>query len=284
MANTFPRTTVGGVSLSRMIMGSNWLLGYSHTGAAADAQIKSRYSCTDAFKPVLESYLALGVDTIMAPFGGSPELVRAIKETEQKTGKGIIMVDTPIVNVDDNKSGYAEAKAVIQQCARDGSTFCLLHHSSCEQLVDKNTGTIRRLGDYTGMIREMGLIPGLSAHMPEIPIYCDENGYDVETYIQIFNCMGFMMQVEIETVAATIHNAKKPVMTIKPMAAGRCTPYVGLTFSYSAIRDCDMVAVGAYNPAEVYEDVEISLAAIEGRFPDLKKRGSPNQAQAAFGS
>ena len=31
MEKQFPRTTVGGVSLSRMLMGSNWLLGYSHT-------------------------------------------------------------------------------------------------------------------------------------------------------------------------------------------------------------------------------------------------------------
>lgn len=279
----FPRTMVGGVSLSRMIMGSNWLLGYSHTGAAADAQIRARYGSADAFKPVLERYMAYGVDTVMAPFGGSPELTRAIKETEQKLGKRIIMVDTPILNVDDNEAARREAEAVVRRSAEDGATFCLMHHSACEQLVDKNAGVIRRIEDYTRMIRDAGLIPGLSAHMAEIPVYCDQNGYDVETYIQIFNCMGFMMQVEIETVAATIHQAKKPVMTIKPMAAGRCTPYVGLTFSFSALRSCDMVTVGAYTPGEVDEDVEIALAALEGRFPDLEKRGSPNESQAAFG-
>ena len=38
----FPRTTVGGVSLSRMLIGTNWLLGWSHTSASADAQIKRR--------------------------------------------------------------------------------------------------------------------------------------------------------------------------------------------------------------------------------------------------
>ena len=35
----FPRTTVGGVSLSRMIIGTNWILGFSHTSSAADALI-----------------------------------------------------------------------------------------------------------------------------------------------------------------------------------------------------------------------------------------------------
>ena len=84
-------------------------------------------------------------------------------------------------------------------------------------------------------------------------------------------------------MASIIQNAKKPVMTIKSMAAGRCSPYVGLTFSWNAIREKDMVTVGAFDPQEAEEDIEISLAAIEHRFPDLEKRSSPNQNQAAFG-
>lgn len=281
--NEFPRTTVGGVSLSRMLIGTNWLLGWSHTSASADEMIRRRYDSAEAFKPVLEAYLRHGVDTIMAPFGASPQLVEAIRDTEQKLGRGIILVDTPTLNVDDNPQARQEAEQTVKESAKRGAKFCLLHHSCAEQLVDKNKGVIRRLDDYTKMIRDAGMIPGLSAHMPELIVYSDQNGYDVETYIQIFNCMGFLMQVEIETVASIIQNAKKPVMTIKSMAAGRCSPYVGLTFSWNAIRERDMVTVGAFSPQEVEEDVEISLAAIEHRFPDLEKRSSPNQDQAAFG-
>ncbi|HJB96950.1 MAG TPA: hypothetical protein H9710_00010 [Candidatus Acutalibacter pullicola] len=279
----FPRTTVGGVSLSRMLIGTNWLLGWSHTSASADAQIKRRYDSAQAFKPVLEAYLRHGVDSIMAPFGASPELMEAIRDTEQKMGREILLIDTPTLNVDDNPQARREAEQTVKESARRGAKFCLLHHSCAEQLVDKNKGVIRRLDDYTKMIRDAGMIPGLSAHMPELIVYSDANGYDVETYIQIFNCMGFLMQVEIETVASIIQNAKKPVMTIKSMAAGRCSPYVGLTFSWNAIREKDMVTVGAFDPQEAEEDIEISLAAIEHRFPDLEKRSSPNQNQAAFG-
>ncbi len=279
----FPRTTVGGVSLSRMLIGTNWLLGWSHTSASADAQIKRRYDSAQVFKPVLEAYLRHGVDSIMAPFGASPELMEAIRDTEQKMGREILLIDTPTLNVDDNPQARREAEQTVKESAKRGAKFCLLHHSCAEQLVDKNKGVIRRLDDYTKMIRDAGMIPGLSAHMPELIVYSDANGYDVETYIQIFNCMGFLIQVEIETVASIIQNAKKPVMTIKSMAAGRCSPYVGLTFSWNAIREKDMVTVGAFDPQEAEEDIEISLAAIEHRFPDLEKRSSPNQNQAAFG-
>jgi hypothetical protein len=283
MNKTFPRTEVAGISLSRMIIGTNWILGWSHTGAAADRMITNRYDAKEKMYPILEAYMEYGVDTIMAPFGLSPILVEAIKDVEQMKGKPMIMVDTPCINVDNTTEGRREAEAVIKACADRGSKFCLLHHSSVEQLVNKNKGIIDRLPDYTKMIRDAGLIPGLSAHMPELITYSDENGYDVETYIQIYNCMGFLMQVEIETVARTIHNAKKPVMTIKPMAAGRTTPFVGFNFTWNTIRDCDMVTVGAFSPDEVHEDVEISLAALERRLPDMERRSSPVNNQAAFG-
>ena len=173
---------------------------------------------------------------------------------------------------------------MFKRSASIGSKFCLLHHSSVEQLVNKNKQTIERLEDYTKMIRDVGLIPGLSAHMPEIVVYSDNNEYDVQTYIQLYNPLGFLMQVEIEYISKVINNAKKPVMTIKPMAAGRCTPYVGLNFVYNTIRECDMVTVGATTAAEVFEDVEIGLAAIERRYPDIEGRQSPNIKQAAFGN
>lgn len=141
--------------------------------------------------------------------------------------------------------------------------------------MNKGKRSIERIDDYTKMIRDAGLIPGLSAHMPELIVYSDLNHYDVETYIQIYNCMGFLMQVEIETVNQIIQHAKKPVMTIKPMAAGRCTPFVGLNFSWATIRDCDMVTVGCLNEREALEDIEISRAALSARAAKYKKEAVP---------
>lgn len=279
----FPRTTVAGVSLSRMIIGTNWILGWSHRSPAADRQIKNRFSEGTRAVPLLETFLAEGVDTIMGPLQQEKVMQEAVRETMEKTGKKLILIDTPIINVDDSEAARREARATIRRSRACGATFCLIHHSSAEQLVNKNLHKIVRLDDYTDMIRQEGMIPGLSAHMPELITYSDENGYDVETYIQIYNCMGFMMQVEIETVAAIIHSAKKPVMTIKPMAAGRCTPFVGLNFTWNTIRECDMVTVGCTHADEAAEDIEISRAALERRMPMLEKRASPNANQDAFG-
>ncbi|WP_026485872.1 P-loop NTPase family protein [Caldanaerobius polysaccharolyticus] len=279
MEKKFPRTNVGGVSLSRMIIGTNWILGYSHTSNAADNFIKRQNSTVEAITSILEVFLNSGVDTIMGPFAGNRQLIDAVRAAEDRMGKKMIIIDTPIINVDDNAMARKEAEEVIALSKRIGATFCLPHHTSVEQLVNKNKKTIERLPDYLKMIRDHDMIPGLSCHMPELIVYSDLNGYDVETYIQIYNCAGFLMQVEIEYVHKIIWSAKKPVMTIKPMAAGRVSPFVGLTFSWHTIRPCDMVTVGCLTPEEAEEDIEISLAALEGRPPMLEGRDSPNKTE-----
>ena len=273
----FPRTTVAGVSLPRLLIGSNWVFGWSHTGHAADRMIRDMHKTVEGTLPMLEAFLQYGIDAWMAPFSTCPEATDRIKQVEDKIGKKLILIDTPVINMDDNEAARKETAAIIKKSAELGSKFCLIHHSCCEQLINKNKHTMDRLPDYTKMIRDAGMIPGLSAHMPEVIQYSDEQNYDVETYIQIFNCLGFLMQIEIESVIRIIHEAKKPVMTIKPMAAGRVSPYVGLTFNWNVLRPQDMVTVGCVTEAEAHEDVEISLAALEKRLPDLEGRSSPSR-------
>ena len=46
---------------------------------------------------------------------------------------------------------------------------------------------------------------------------------------------------------------------------------------WHTIRPCDMVTVGCLTPEEAAEDIEISLAALEGRPPRLGGRSSPKR-------
>ena len=191
MSYEFPRTTVGGVSVSRMIIGSNWILGYSHTSSSMDKVIKHTNGSAEAIAALLSAYMEQGVDTFMAPFKGETKTLEAIKMTEEKFGRKMILVDTPVINVDDTAQARKEAENTIKASKDLGATFCFPHHTSVEQLMNKNKQAIPRLPDYLSMIRENGMIPGLSAHMPECVVYSDMNNYDVETYIQLYNCLGF---------------------------------------------------------------------------------------------
>ncbi len=275
MIKQFPRTQVEGISLPRMLIGTNWMMGYSHKSASADAFICQKNKNAQAVADIIEAFLESGINAIMGCISQEETLQKGIKIAEDRTGKGVIRIDTPFIDVSNSAESRREAEKRIKLVKESGAVFCMPHHSVVEQLVNKHTQTIDRLPDYLKMIRDHDMIPGLSAHMPELIVYSDENEYDVQTYVQIFNCMGFLMQVEIEYIHKVITEAKKPVMTIKPMAAGRVSPFVGLTFSYAALRDCDMVTVGCMTPQEAREDVEIALAVIERRSPDIEGRASP---------
>lgn len=263
----FPRTTVGGVSLPRLLVGTNWFLGWSHTSLAKDNFIKE-YQTRARIVAMLEVFLEYGIDAVMAPL--SPHLNDSINEVEQKTGQRIIRIYTPEFNLNPDAPSANNAEALLDRCAEFGATFCMPHQAVTDALVDRRAGVIRDLDQYTRMIRARGMIPGLSTHMPETVVYADRMGADVETYIQIYNSAGFLMQVEADWVMKVIREAKKPVMTIKPLAAGRILPVVGLAFVWNTIRDKDLVTIGTTTPEEAREVIELSLDLLNRRLPENK--------------
>ena len=265
MTEQFPRTIVGGISLPRLIAGSNWFLGYSHTSLAKDKFIKD-FQQRERIADVLTVFLESGADAVMAP--ASPPLEEAIRDAEQRAGRKMIRILTPWFNPSPDADKESGPERAFDQCKELGATFCMPHQSVTDALVDRLTGTIREIDRLTRLIRERGMVPGLSTHMPESVVYADKTGADVETYIQIYNAAGFLMQVEADWVMRIIQEAKKPVMTIKPLAAGRLLPVVGLAFVWNTIRDCDMVTIGTTTPDEARECIDISLDLLHRRIPD----------------
>lgn len=268
----FPRTMVGGVSVSRMIIGSNWFLGFSHTTAAKDDFIKTQVMDRNKIADILEVFLKSGVDTTMGLIQ-RPQFWEGIQEAQQRTGRKMIVVSTPgiPVNPDTPATGFgAEAERIFDEEKRLGATFCFPHQGTTDALIDRCTRRIRHIDQLSAMIRQRGMIPGLSTHMPESIIYADESGADVETYISLYNSMGFLMQVEVDWIHRVITRAKKPVMTIKPMAAGQLRPFQALNFVWNTLRPQDMVTVGTMTPKEAQECIDLSLGILERRNADVQ--------------
>jgi hypothetical protein len=269
----FPRTMVGGVSLPRLLIGSNWFLGWSHTSRAQDNFIKELQT-RERITEILTVFLEYGIDAVMAPL--SQHLEEAIRDAEDRTGRRMIRILTPSFNITPGGLPDNEPEVVLDRTAELGATFCLPHQCVTDALVDRMHHVIRDIDKYTALIRERGMVPGLSTHMPESVTYADKTGADVETYIQIYNGAGFLMQVEVDWVMRIIQKAKKPVMTIKPLAAGRLMPVVGLAFAWNTIRDQDMVTIGTTTPDEAREVIELSLDLLSRRMPayELQKTRS----------
>jgi hypothetical protein len=261
----FPRTMVAGVSVPRLIIGTNWFLGYSHTSLAKDRFIQQIQS-VESMSRIISVFQEYGIDAVMGPL--NPSLEEAICRAEERSGEPVIRIYTPWFNITPGGPPNNEPEVVFDQCMEYGATFCLPHQAVTDALIDRMHGEIRDLDRYTSMIRERGMIPGLSTHMPEAVTIADRTGADVETYIQIYNAAGFLMQVEADWIMNIIKDAKKPVMTIKPLAAGRLLPVVGLAFVWNTIRPVDMVTIGTTTPDEAREVIDISLDLLYRQVPD----------------
>lgn len=272
MNSQFPTTCIGGLSVSRLIMGTNNIMGGSHRTMARDKHIMQINNNKEAVADIVEAYLKHGIDTIIGILAGTDYAMDGIRLAQDRTGKKVKTIELAVFNTDDTKEGRQAAASFIKKVAAAGIDICLPLHTCVEKLVNRGQEKIERIEDYLYMIRDNKMIPGLSTHMPEVIVYADQNNYDVETYIQIYNAIGFLMQMEIEKVNQIIWSAKKPVLTIKPLAAGHLNPFVGLNFVWNTIRPQDMVAVGCMTPEEVHEVAEYSLAALEKRRPNVSGR------------
>lgn len=267
MGSSFPRTNVGGLSVSRMIIGTNWFLGFSHTSKASNEFIKAHMDRAK-IAGVIEVFFRAGVNAIMG-WLTTPVMVEAIKDAEDRTGVGAVRISTPILPTTPQTpaDGFNldEVAKILDAEAAVGTQIFMPHQATTDALVDRCTRQVRQMAAVCRLIRERGMIPGLSTHMPETIVYADESKLDVETYISIYNSAGFLMQVEVDWTAGVIAAAAKPVMTIKPMAAGRLPPFQGLTFVWNTIRPQDMVTVGTLYPGEAAECIELSLSILERR-------------------
>lgn len=275
----FPRTTVGGVSLSRMIIGTNWFLGYSHTSKAKDKFIKE-FQDRKKIADILVTFFEYGIDTVMAPY--SELIVNAMKDAEDRTGRKGIYISTPSFNILPGGPEQMEPERVFDDCKKLGATFCFPHQCVTDALLDRMHTVLRDYSKYAKMIRERDMIPGLSTHMPESVIIADQTEADVASYIQIYNAAGFLMQVEVDWVMRIINNAKKPVMTIKPLAAGRLMPVVGLAYSWNTIREQDMVTIGTTTVDEAKEVIELSLDILNNRVPTYELQQTRSKSSLKY--
>ena len=184
----FPRTVVGGVSVSRLVIGSNWFLGWSHTSMAKDRWIKE-FQSRERIADILEVFLRAGVDTLMAP--PHELMMEAVHAAEDRVGRKMILALTPRFCITEQgptkEAGYGPQEYWPEEafdiCKGMGCTICMPHAAVTDALLDRRDGVIRDLDRYTKMIRDRDMVPGLSTHSPETPIYCNRHGYDVRQVV-----------------------------------------------------------------------------------------------------
>lgn len=249
-----PQVDIEGHKVGRLFIGTNWFLGYSHQSAARSNWIRE-YQTAERVAGVLEVCTAGGMNAVVSPI--SDLLTEAMQMQEERTGRHITWFITPGGATTDELLGN------IDRCAELGAEFCLPHTSWTDSRLHIVNTEITDWPKVSAHIRDCGMIPGLSTHRPEVIRVGDQAGYDIATYIQPYNALGFLCPVETDWIANVIRNTPKPVIIIKPFAAGRLNPITGLSFVFNTCKDTDVCCIGLLCEEEAREDLEIARQIFE---------------------
>ena len=249
-----PKTKIGDIEISRMIIGSNTFHGFSHFSHAKDNWLK-QYFTHDKKYELIEACANLGMNAVLS--GTNDEFYEILQEIERNTGHHIVWICTPGGRV------AKDLEPGIKWCADHGVEICMPHQMFTDNNMIPAQNRIEGAEEVLALIRSQGMNTGWSTHRPEAIVVSDAAGYDIDAYIQPYNSIGFLCSVETDWVGQVIRRTPKPVICIKPLGAGRIMPPTGLGFVYNSIKPIDTVCIGMMGPQEAEEDARIALSIME---------------------
>lgn len=252
-----PTATIEGLELPRILIGTNSLLGWSHTSKGRDEWIRRTFTAQRVAE-ILIHCARLGATGVVGPI--FPRLIEAL-DLARAMGAKITWVSTTTPNKDTFREQIAQIKAA-------GSPICFFHGAWMDRwpVVD---GRLEGLEDHIATIREAGIIPGTAVHNGERLSLITSLGYDFAAYLVPVNKAGLHMNPDRETVLQAVASANRPVVAIKPLACGRFDEDMPSEWLQWTLERPNVVAatVGIMNEDEATEDVAAARAIFEAPVP-----------------
>ncbi len=255
-----PKIALENLQLSRMICGTNQFVGITHRSNLLDnlahlvrfrnAQIVAKF-----FIYLQQNH---GVNACIS----SPrdKIFEAIKITEKETGERFYWICSPSRRLT-AKNIQPDVKAQIKWCADHDVSVCIPHRDYTDSAIDKiNLGNAPEFPPYpelSALIRDLGMIPGLSTHFFETIEAVEKQNYDAKVIVQPLNKIGFESNTTPENLIEKIQSTKLQIINIKPMAAGRISHKEALPWNLSNIKKNDFLAVGFGKFKYCVEDAQI---------------------------
>ena len=272
---SFPTTTIGGHTVSRLVCGSNSFLGFSHFSGARDAWLR-RHFTVERMVEVMTKCSEHGINAIVSPV--DQKIRDAIEQHDRATGRHMIWISTTYGSPE-----FPQQMKEIEQLGEWGAEICLIHCGYTDTHLRTADATVVGMEQLLVRIRQLGMIPGVSSHRPETIPTCDRASYDTEVYIMPLNVIGFLSNLETNWVSRLIQQTPKSVVSIKPLGAGRIMPREGLTYVYHSIKPIDTVAIGLLSTEEADEDIRIAHEILTGMEAGVELLSTPSKSTVAGG-
>ena len=254
----FPTFTIEGITLPRVICGTNALCGWSHVSAGRDAWIR-RYYTPERLARVFAACMELGAPAVMGPL--YPPLVEALDETEKLTGQRPLWLSTTAAPLGPNSTPDQA-----RQIREAEAPICSIHGAWVDQWVlEENWEALERC---ISQIREAGLIPAAVCHYSDRLAKLAEAGVDLALLGTPVNKTGWWMYPDREAVVEVVRGIGRPLLAIKTLACGRFEEgHLREWLEWAVDREgVDAVAIGPMNEEEAQESIPILCELLAQKF------------------
>ncbi|MBI3944905.1 MAG: hypothetical protein HY321_03230 [Armatimonadetes bacterium] len=258
-----PCVNLGGLQVSRLIIGGNPFSGVSHQTAEKDAEMLDYYT-TARLKQTLAECERLGINTLFAR--ADQHIMRLVREYRSDGGK--------IQWVAQSAPEMGSLEANIRRVKFFGGVGCYIHGGVVDQRFER--GELESLRPAMTLIRELGMVPGIAAHQPGAHLEAQRIGLGHDFHMVCFyDLTGRRGQIEAASkderfrpedpaaAVAALRQLERPCIAYKVFAAGRNDPREALAYAYSHIRPTDAVLMGVYTrhqPDQIEQNVRTALA------------------------
>jgi hypothetical protein len=243
-----PTITLGSHKVSRLICGSNPILGYSYMGHHADRQMREYYT-TERTVEFLQNCEQAGITTHQA--SSRHDYINLLREKGSKL---------QIICLDSEQEKIKETIRIMQPIA-------MIHHGGVTDRLFAE-GNSKLVHDYVKEVKDCGLMAGVSAHNPDVIKQIADEGWEVDFFMTCFYFLDRTLKrnesIPIIPVGSynffrddplamtqVIRQVKQPCLAFKILGAGRyCSSEekvrAAFKFAFENIKPTDGVIVGMF--------------------------------------
>jgi hypothetical protein len=273
-----PLIQLGSHQVSRLIAGSNPMLGYSHSSGLLSRLMMDYYTLENIGK-VLERCLALGINTWQTSAHEKVDKTLADLRGRGHDIQWIFLANNP----------HLEDANALKEVIQRNKPIAVVHHGQVSDRLWRE-GQIEKAHDFIKRVQDMGVMAGLSSHNPAVIRHVEDQGWKLDFYMTSFYRVSrsrdeakaelneapmgeVFLASDPPRMCEAIRQVKRPCLVFKILAAGRnCErpEQVAGAFEYAFrnIKRSDAVIVGMFPR---YQDQALEDANLAARFSGLSQ-------------
>ena len=251
-----PTIRLGSHNVTRLIVGSNPISGYSYMGPILDQHMKE-YFTPEQTTEFLWKCESAGINTHQF---SSPEQMAGVFRTLRERGSKMKFICL--------HSGEPQS-ASIEQVVKDTQPIAIVHHGGVTDRLFRQ-GKSQQVHDFVKRVHDAGVLAGVSAHNPDCIKQVADEGWEVDLFMTCFyyitrtpeeiKKMPAVVTVQIgypffasDPIAMTkvVRQVDQPCLGFKILAAGRMcydkqSVMEAFKFAFEHLKPTDGVIVGMY--------------------------------------